>query len=163
MAHGKAEGIRCVLVGEASVEYIPEPLQGHSWYRPSDDCERLDRYLRGLPVTAEAAPLAPLPPLPPLWSVPNPAKWDRRKPLTDFLVRTFDNLALDRILTYIPSGANLRADMPSTNVSRNEYVTRLLDVLVQGDTLIKAELWDVLRSERPNRHLEIQCLELMWR
>ncbi len=163
MNHGRAKKMRCVLVGEAHREHIPEPLQAHTYFAVGSDCDKLDRYLRGLPATAEAPPLAAMPPIAARWTTPDPKNWDRRRLFEDFLKRAFSNSDLDGVVACLSNGDPLRNAMPSPLLAADTYVKGFVDVMLRNDRIGRAELWAAFADKRPARKDEIAALELMWR
>jgi hypothetical protein len=164
--HGSAKGMRCVLVGDARVEHIPNVLQGHTYFAADagTGCSKLDRYLRKLPPTAEPPPLAPLTPIVSQWSTPSPDRWKRRKLLSDFLVEAFSPVDLDGVLALIPGGDALRHSLPpATTTARGQYSTAFIDVLIQTKAISHDPIWEGLVEVRPLRNSEILILRSMWK
>lgn len=161
-AGGVARGLRCVLVGEARIEHIPDELNGHSYYQPPEGCPRLDRYLRGLPLSAEAPPLGALEALPAKWDRPQEMAWDRRGRLEGFLVDAFPTWELGQLAERLPD-KSLSHALPGEEVPKARFARELVGAMMHRSLPAKGDLWSTLREKRPARADEIADLETMWR
>ncbi|NOY26809.1 MAG: TIR domain-containing protein [Oligoflexia bacterium] len=164
-AHGRAKGIRAILVGEATEQHIPDELRTHTHFQPPRDCDRLERYLRGLP-TAAPDPLGHLPPLaelPQAWTTPTPPRWDPRLDLENFLKNRFSNSEIERLISYLPRGSKLRMALPKNWLAPNAYVSAVVEVLRDQGELGVPDFWERLRAERGRFAAEIDLLESAWR
>lgn len=163
-AHGRARGLRAVLVGEAAERFVPDELGTHSFFRPPDDDARLEAWMRGLPSGATPPPLGALSTMVPAWSAAAPPSWNPRMELSDFLLDRFTPYELVRMMSYGPRGKALRQGVPDPGqVAPLRFVEQYLDTLDNAGELGTPWLWELLRRERPLFVARIDTLEAEWR
>ncbi|MCK6504939.1 toll/interleukin-1 receptor domain-containing protein [Myxococcota bacterium] len=153
-AGGVAKGMRCVLVGSAAREHVPDELKGHTSFAMYDDGDRLLSYLGG---RAPAVPTAAA-----VWTRPRAEAWDRYRLLERFLVDAFPVWELEQIASWLPD-KGLRHALPGGSVPPAHFAHEYVCRLDERGLLAGPELWELLREKRDRRVDEIEALELAWR
>lgn len=161
-AGGVARGLRCVLVGDARKDCIPEELSGHTHFQIPERFSDLENYIRGLPIGASPGPLGPQQVLARQWNTPATNAWDRKRALFEFLLNRFTVSDLVTIVTFLPE-PGLEAALPGEGVGLSRYSRDLVNELTQRGTVCSRDWWSALERERPNFREQIAELEGMWR
>lgn len=163
LAQGRAKKLRCVLVGDGTSKYIPEPLAGHTYFDIPDRLGDLERYLLHLPPGVPAPTLGPCPSLSTQWTQPAPQAWNRRQRLERFLTERYPaNWELGQLVSRLPDN-DIAMYLLGEDTSVARYVRELVGVLMSRGELARAPWWTTLHHSRPNFKDDIAELELMWR